>query len=256
MAIDHYSPCPCGSGKKLKFCKCLENPQEFEKIVRLLEGGQEVAALDRINQLLKKTPNAAWLLALKGELTLGMRELDSFRDTANRFLKLKPDNPLALIMTSIAKLIDGEPIEIAARYLLQGFGESRESLPSLALAAVDLLLNSMGNRGRLAMVGFWAELLASLQSPENRTESVLMNADLNLIAKSPSAIIDSTTGVPWKERLAEVVALARSFRYEQAETKLHAILRDFPNQPGPLSHLLRAKWLSLISRVPLRLPES
>jgi len=247
MALDHYSPCPCGSGKKLKFCKCVDNPQDFEKLVRLIEGGQEVAALDRINQLLKKTPNAAWLLAVKGELTLGMQELDTFRETANRFHKLKPDNPLALIMQSIVCAFDGQPLENAARYLLEGMAESRESLPALALPAIQVLIRGLENSGKLSMVGYWADAYAALTGSENgpQEESVLLDPSLNLIAKAPAKIIDDPAGSPWKERLAEVLVLARSFRYDQAEKKLLAILRDFPNQPGPLSHLLRAQYAQL-----------
>jgi tetratricopeptide (TPR) repeat protein len=245
MPIDHYSPCPCGSGKKLKFCKCVENPQDFEKLIKLIEGGQEVAALDRINQMLTKTPNAAWLLALKGELTLGMQEVDSFRETAKRFLKLKPDNPLALIMTSVVSSIDGEPQETAARHLLQGMAESRESLPAMALPAIQMLIRALASTGNLSMVGYWADVYAALTGNETQEESVLLEPGLNLIAKAPAKIIDDPAGVPWKERLAEVLVLARTFRYEQAETKLQSILRDFPGQPGPLSHLLRAKYAQL-----------
>ena len=84
MTIDSYAPCPCGNGKKLKFCKCVEQPQELETIMRLAEGGQELAALDRINQLLAKTPNTAWLLAIKCELSLAMQEFETFRETAIR----------------------------------------------------------------------------------------------------------------------------------------------------------------------------
>ena len=47
MTTNNYAPCPCGSGKKMKFCKCVDQPHEYETIMRLLEGGQEVAALDR-----------------------------------------------------------------------------------------------------------------------------------------------------------------------------------------------------------------
>jgi hypothetical protein len=77
MPIDSYSPCPCGSGKKLKFCKCVDQPQDLEAVIRLIEGGQALAALDRINQLLAKTPNTAWLLAIKSELALSMEVFET-----------------------------------------------------------------------------------------------------------------------------------------------------------------------------------
>jgi tetratricopeptide (TPR) repeat protein len=249
MALDHYAPCPCGSGKKMKFCKCLEHPQEYDKLLKLIGGGQELAALDRINQMLSKTPNAAWLLALKGELTLGMEEYESFKETANRFAKLKPDNPLALIMKSLSSLLDQEPAETAAHYLLQGLAESRESLPAMALLSIRMLVNGLVAEEKSSLCGFWADLLDALLSKTDgeaeRTENLLRDPGINLIAKGQSRILDDRPGSPWKERLAEVLSLSRTFRYAQAETKLRAILRDFPDQAGPLSHLLRAQCAQL-----------
>lgn len=246
MAIDHYSPCPCGSGKKLKFCKCVENTQDLEKVVKLIEGGQGLAALDRINQLLAKTPNAAWLLAIKGELALEMQELPTFRETADRFLKLKPDNPLALVMRSIVASIEDEPLENAARYLLDGMAESRESLPALTLPAINILVRALSQGDKTCMLGFWSDILATLTRESGpQDESPLLNPSINLLAKAPPQILDDPPGAAWKERLAEVISLVRSFRYAQAESKLRSILRDFADQPGPLSHLLRAQLAQL-----------
>jgi tetratricopeptide (TPR) repeat protein len=246
MTIDSYAPCPCGNGKKLKFCKCVEQPQELETIMRLAEGGQELAALDRINQLLAKTPNTAWLLAIKCELSLAMQEYDTFRETAIRFLKLKPDNPLALVMRSMVACNDGEPLENAARYLLQGMSESRETFPTMTLPAIQVLIRSMADKGKLSMVGFWCDVLNSLTpDAEPEEESPLKDPTLNLLAKTPIRAIENTQGALGKERLAEVMSLTRTFRYPQAETKLRAILRDFPDQPTTLSHLLRAQYAQL-----------
>ncbi len=246
MPLDQYSPCPCGSGKKMKFCKCVEQPQDYEKLIRLIEGGQELAAMDRINQMLAKTPNAAWLLAIKGELALGMQELDSFKETANRFLKLKPDNPLALIMKSLASSLDEEPVENAAHYLLDGLAESRESLPSMTLLAIEVLLQSLAKTDKLSLAGYWGEVQQMLQGDQPSNDpSVLQDHALNLITKVPTRLIDDPSGAAWKERLAEVISLSRIFSFSQAETKLRSILRDFPDQPGPLSQLLRAQMAQL-----------
>ena len=245
MTIDSYAPCPCGSGKKLKFCKCVEQPQELETIMRLAQGGQELAALDRINQLLAKTPNTAWLLAIKCELSLAMQEFVTFRETAIRFLKLKPDNPLALVMRSMVAANDGEPLENAARYLLQGMSESRETFPTMTLPAIQVLIRTMADKGKLSMVGFWCDVLNSLTpDAEPDEESPLKDPTLNLLAKTPTRVVENTQS-SGRERLAEVASLARTFRYPQAETKLRAILRDFPEHPSTLSHLLRAQYAQL-----------
>ncbi len=230
----------------MKFCKCVEQPQDYEKLIRLIEGGQELAAMDRINQMLAKTPNAAWLLALKGELALGMQEFDVFKETANRFLKLKPDNPLALIMKSLASSLNEEPVENSAQYLLGGLAESRESLPAMTLIALQLLLQSLARADKLSLAGYWADLQQTLQRDQPATEpSVLQDHSINLITKVPARLIEDPPGAAWKERLAEVVSLTRIFSFSQAETKLRSILRDFPDQPGPLSQLLRAQMAQL-----------
>lgn len=244
MALDHYAPCPCGSGKKLKFCKCVDQPQEFEKIIRLIEGNQELAALDRINQLLAKTPNSAWLLALKGELTLSMEELDAFRETAVRFLKLKPDNPLALVMRSIAASLFGEPLDTSVRFLLEGLAESREGFPSLVVPAVQILSQALDENGFGALSGYWDDMLDTFRhSSEGERAAPQRELKKNLLVRSPAQLIDEERPMPWSERLNEVRSLTRVFRFALAETKLRSILRDYPDQPGPLSHLLRTQMV-------------
>lgn len=241
MAIDHYSPCPCGSGKKLKFCKCIDNVQDFERIIKLIEGEQPLAAVDRINQMLEKTPNAAWLLAMKGELTLGLQEFDTFRETADRFHRLKPDNPLGLVMKAVSSAISQEPAENIARYVLDGMSESRESMPALTLTAIKLLIDALAGSGRLSMAGYWSDIFAALNGDAPEQDSPRVDPSINLLAKTPAKLLEDKPNAALKERLAEVISLAKTFRYSQAETKLRAILRDYPDEPGPLSHLLRAQ---------------
>ncbi len=242
MSIDQYSLCPCGNGKKLKFCKCVDQPQEYEKIARMMVANQDLAALDRINQLLAKTPSTAWLLALKCEISLRLEEMDTFRDTAIRFLKLKPDNPLALVMRSTVACATYEPVDVAARYLLEGLAEFREHVHSFAFIAINTLIVTMLKEGKGAYCSFWEDILAGFAEAQDiEHEPMSREADLNLLVRSPNLIIADPPSAPWIERLTEVGALAHTFRYAQAETKLRSIVRDFPDQPGPLSNLLRAQ---------------
>jgi hypothetical protein len=243
MAVDHYAPCPCGSGKKLKFCKCVDNLQEFETISRLIEGGQELAALDRINQSLKKTPNAAWLLALKAELALNMDDDQLFVETATRFHKLKPDNPLALIMQSVACLYNNGRIEQASPYLLEGLAECRETIPGMAIFAMRELLNKLIVENRRFMGGFWEEFLADIAPSDEQAQ---LASPLNLVLRTLARNIeDIPPGTPWKERMDEVLALKRALRLEQAEKKLQSILRDYPDAALPLKRLLEAQYAKI-----------
>lgn len=248
MTIDNYAPCPCGSGKKMKYCKCVDQPQEYEKIVRFIEGGQELAAMDRVNQLLTKSPSAAWLLAIKAELAMALQEHDVLRETVTRFIKLKPDNPLALTMSAMVSLSDGGPVEQAVRTLLDGLAESRESLPSMVLEALQLLCVRLRNSRQASFRFFWVRLLERIgeeaQMLEGPVEPTGLRHD-SLLSMSPVNVPPVPASAGWAERANEVVALITAFRYGQAENKLRTILRDFPDQPWPLMQLLETQLVLL-----------
>ena len=55
MPLDPYSPCPGGTGKKIKFC-CHELLGDLEQLDRLVEGEQIQAALEQVVRLSDKHP--------------------------------------------------------------------------------------------------------------------------------------------------------------------------------------------------------
>ena len=67
MPIDPYSPCPGGTGKKIKFC-CSDLHAELDKIQRMLEGEQRAACLEHIERSKANTPDRACLLSIKAML--------------------------------------------------------------------------------------------------------------------------------------------------------------------------------------------
>src|SRR5690348_13740778 len=123
MAIDPYAMCPCGSGKKLKFC-CSDVVSEIEKIHRMIEGEQPRAALRHAEQTLATHPGRASVLDLKASLELSLGELEAARKTIEEFLKSNPDSPTAYACQAL---------------LLAEERQSRPAIDSLqkALAMVD-----------------------------------------------------------------------------------------------------------------------
>lgn len=123
MAVDPYAMCPCGSGKKLKFC-CSDLVGEIEKIHRMIEGEQPRAALRHVEQTLATHPGRASLLDLKATLELSLDEIDAARETVIRFVAANSDSPTAYACEAL---------------LLAELGESRPAIDSLqkALALVE-----------------------------------------------------------------------------------------------------------------------
>ena len=107
MATDLYAKCPCGSGKKIKFC-CRDIISDIERIERMLRGEQRTAALEKIDKLLAKHPDRAALLSLKAQLFFELKQPDDARPVVQRLLEVEEDNPTGLAMKATLTALEGD----------------------------------------------------------------------------------------------------------------------------------------------------
>lgn len=147
MAVDHYAPCPCGSGKKLKFC-CSDLVHEIEKVHRMLEGDQPRAALSHLEATLAKAPGRASLLDLKASIELSLNEDDAARRTIEEYCRVDPQNPSAHAQASLlaaaAERSDSEdaplgpdsPARRAVGHLQDALELVTDSIPARVLQAI------------------------------------------------------------------------------------------------------------------------
>ncbi|WP_164101717.1 tetratricopeptide repeat protein [Candidatus Laterigemmans baculatus] len=248
MAVDQYALCPCGSGKKIKFCKCYDSIGELDKVLKMVGGGQMVAALDRLNQVLAEHPSAAWPLAIKGRLLINLNELDALEENADRFIRLQPSNPLALAQKAASQVFKGRYSE-AAHSLLEALAESGRSVDAFLLEIGSVLSMALAQEGQVLSSRLYATLALTTQEPEHSSmaQSVLgelnQSRGLNLLTKSLPLPIDRPEDVSWGERYDEANSLLRSNQILAAEAKFEALDRQFPEQPAILSGLLScALW--------------
>ena len=146
MANDPYSSCPCGSGKKLKFC-CGEFLPDLQRAFRLRENQPE-AAVKMFRDLLRKHPDKDVILR---ELTLTLNELglsaEARQEVAN-FLKTHPDQPTALLsMAEISLQEDG--FEASRRILHRTFQICARSQPAGISFLASIVAAEMGRVGCL-----------------------------------------------------------------------------------------------------------
>ncbi len=134
MAVDPYSLCPCGSGKKLKFC-CTDLVGEIEKIYRLIEGDQSRAALQQVEQSLKRHPNRASLLDIKAMLEMSLDQFEAGAATVEQFLKADPKNPTAHAHRAMIATETATAREAAAA-LQHALDLVEENLPKRVLEAI------------------------------------------------------------------------------------------------------------------------
>jgi len=134
MPIDPYSPCPGGTGKKIKFC-CSDLQAELEKIQRMLEGDQRAACLEHIESIEGKYPDRACLLSIKAMLQGQLGSEEKATATIARFVEKFPDNPVALAEKATLAASQQGPV-IAVDVLQDALEKCTDQIPSAVYDAV------------------------------------------------------------------------------------------------------------------------
>ena len=170
MANDPYSACPCGSGKKLKFC-CGDFLPELQRAYRLRENQPE-AAVKLFRDLLRKHPDKDVILR---ELTLTLHELGmtaEARQTVTEFLKSHPDQPTALLsMAEICLQEDG--FAASRRILHRTFQICSKSQPAAISFLASIIAAEMGRVGCLMAAREHLSLAVRMASGERQKNLVL-----------------------------------------------------------------------------------
>ena len=103
--MDVYAPCPCGSGKKVKFC-CHAVLGEMDKVARLHETKQSALALSALERLAEKHPEAPIVAITRAQLLMEERRFDEAASTMRVFLKDHPDSSHGIGLLAYARFMD------------------------------------------------------------------------------------------------------------------------------------------------------
>ncbi|MFG0288204.1 MAG: tetratricopeptide repeat protein [Rhodopirellula sp. JB044] len=248
MSIDTYAICPCGSGKKIKFCKCKDSVHELDRVLTMVEGGQLVPALDRLASILEQHPDAAWALAIRGRLLMDLREYDSLKENAERFTRLQPSNPLALTQSAAAAMF-AQDLGKATELMLEALTESGQNVDSFVLDVASLLSYGLAGNGILLTARIYATLAFVSEGYEgngmaaNVLQQINRDPAVNLLVKFMPELLPRPDGVDWAERYDEAALLLANNKIVLAENKFDSLQRTAPLQPAVLSGLLTcAVW--------------
>ncbi|MEM9646404.1 MAG: protein-disulfide isomerase [Planctomycetota bacterium] len=243
MSVDTYSICPCGNGKKIKFCKCKDSIHDMDRVLKMVEGGQLVPALDRLSTILEDHPDAAWALAIRGRLLIDLREYETLLENAERFIRLQPNNPLALTQRAAADLFRGE-VTTGTESMLEALTESGREVDSFVLSVASVLAYTLLQTGRFLSARAYATLSMLATGNEGGSAAMDVLAQLNgaptipLLLKTLPQPIDRPAAAEWGERYDEAQGLLRSNKIILAQTKFESLQRSAANEPAVLSGLL------------------
>ena len=184
-SVDPYSPCPCGSGQKFKWC-CHKVEAYADRAMRLFETGQIDSALAALDEGLRKEPGNAWLTTRKALILARKGEL-------------KPATEL------LRNLLAKNPGHVGASGLLIRLTIETEGLePAIALFQQTLAQCSDADRAGLALSArLIGTVLAEGGDPPAAREFLILSAQLSGDLEDPAIhslmrSIDAAANVsPW-----------------------------------------------------------
>lgn len=185
--MDPYAPCPCGSGKKVKFC-CHAILPEMAKIERLQENNQPHMALQLIDKLLKEHPDNGWLVTQRAMALFNDEEFVEARDGLVPFLRNNPEHPLANAMLALA-VAQSDSIEKSKKVIHRAFLKSMSAEPQLVAILAGKLVSNFLEEGHDMAARQHMAIVLRLGSEEDRQRTLMAMLEL-----------DADTSVPYPLR--------------------------------------------------------
>ncbi len=247
MAIDPYSACPGGTGKKVKFC-CPDLVSELDKISRMLEGDQPQACLDHVETLEKKYPARACLCTIKASLQSELGQDDAARQTVDTLLKTQPDNPVALADSALFAA-DQQGAAAGVSKLQRALAACGEQiLPQIYMTIGELASRLLGAGHYLAArQHFLLQLRMNPQDQRVIETVVRMSAprEVPLLFKDDARLWPAPDAGDWKTEFDEANKLAQGIKWLDAEQKFAALSVKAPHSAAVWHNLALVRgWLA------------
>jgi tetratricopeptide (TPR) repeat protein len=107
MPVDIYAPCPCGSGKKFKWC-CMPIHGLVNKAFEQDANGQHEAAMRTMEEAIAAHPQHAELWARKAQLLFSNDRVDEAEQALDKAMELNPSFPLGHYLRGRFRHFEGE----------------------------------------------------------------------------------------------------------------------------------------------------
>jgi len=152
MPLDLYDPCPCGSGRKLKFC-CRDLSDDMERVLKFQENNQPRMALNALDELGRKHPENTWVRTTRGGLLFDAGDLEGAHRELALVIASDPEHGFALALVAMIQLSE------------VGYGDAREEIERALRRCVTVRPDMAGNLalGIAAWMRMQGELMASRQ---------------------------------------------------------------------------------------------
>jgi tetratricopeptide (TPR) repeat protein len=252
MALDPYAPCPCGSGKKLKFC-CSDLAPDIEKIQKMIAGEQPHAALKHVEKLMEKQPDRASLLDLRANLELSMHEFEAAKKTIDHYIAKHPKNPAALAQRAV--LLAANESGTAAVGTLQDALELLENdMPLRVFEAIGAVGHALLLEGELVAARGHLLLYAGI-APEGDNLALELLLRMNLQAGLPLLmreyllLQEAPADAPWKVEFDHALKASGRGQWRIAQEIFSSLREKVGPEPAIVYNLALVRgWLGDVER--------
>jgi len=148
MAIDPYSLCPCGSGKKVKFC-CNDIVEDMSKILSMRQNNQlhmALQSLSRLRSTLKPGhPGEVWVRTTEATILLEDNQVDLAKKAVAEAVEAIPNNPQLIALSALTSVLaDGYEAskKVVNEALQSAAGEQRQLVSNLSLLLAQHFMES------------------------------------------------------------------------------------------------------------------
>ena len=177
-AVESYSPCPCGSGQKFKWC-CQKVESFADKSQRLVESGQIDAAVKALDEGLRKEPGNPWLLTRKAVIEVQHGQAETAKATLRQVLVRSPKHYGALALLTRCVLETEGPVNGAGMFqrVLAALDEE-EGLSNIANLA-RVVAYMLGEAYHYPAALKHLELARRMGDPDGSTASAIRSIETN-----------------------------------------------------------------------------
>ncbi len=171
MAMDVYAPCPCGSGKKLKFC-CQNIAEDMDRISRLIENHQSRQAVQQLEALERKVPGHAWVATTHAIVLLESGEAAAARDRLKSFVEQHPEHEFASVIYAAA-LFQSDGLETARPVIARAFQKGAKHHPAMVSGIAAAMASVLYSEDKL-LAARAHQTLALRFSPDQQRQEIFM----------------------------------------------------------------------------------
>ena len=206
MPLSPYDPCPCGSGKKLKFC-CQSISDEMDRALRLMEGNQPRVALQQLEVLARKNPQNTWIGTTRALILIELGEASTARDILRSVLEHHPDHEFSIVLMAAAAF-QADGFDVAKKAIHRAFQRGAKKFPAMVSGLAATIAAIQAQRQHL-MAAREHLALALRLSPEDRRQDLFVQL----------LEFDGDGGVPYPLRGSHALPAVSGTEEQQKEIK-------------------------------------